>query len=476
MYENSKTLVELFDNSVTKYGSLPFLKYKEGDSKFKSLSYDEVKEKVTEIACALYNIGMRKGDKVGIISDNMYKWIISDMAILNLGAVDVPRGSDSTASEISYILKHSDAKYCFVEDNEQASKVISFSNDMPELKTIILLTGNLDEVELNSNIKIYHFDNLLEEGRILKTQLASQLSEIKKSTTREDLATLIYTSGTTGLPKGVMLLHKNIMHNIHSLTEVIPFDEGRERWVSVLPVWHVYERTVEYIIIAMGGVMAYSKPTAKHLLPDFAEIKPTYMVSVPRIWESIYNGVINNIKKESPVKRGLFYFFTGVGKTFITFKNLFFGKVALFKKKNPLILILEKIVSLFVIISLFIPNLLGNLLVFSKIRQKTGGKVKGLISGGGALPEFVDKFFSSIGIHILEGYGLTETAPIISVRSFDRLVLKTVGKPAPGVEVMIGDDSWNRLANQSEKGIIYIKGDLVMGGYYKNPNKTKEIL
>ena len=215
---------------------------------------------------------MRKGDKVGIISDNMYKWIISDMAILNLGAVDVPRGSDSTASEISYILKHSDAKYCFVEDNEQASKVISFSNDMPELKTIILLTGNLDEVELNSNIKIYHFDNLLEEGRILKTQLASQLSEIKKSTTREDLATLIYTSGTTGLPKGVMLLHKNIMHNIHSLTEVIPFDEGRERWVSVLPVWHVYERTVEYIIIAMGGVMAYSKPTAKHLLPDFAAL------------------------------------------------------------------------------------------------------------------------------------------------------------------------------------------------------------
>ncbi|HOV13585.1 MAG TPA: AMP-binding protein, partial [Spirochaetota bacterium] len=218
------------------------------------------------------------------------------------------------------------------------------------------------------------------------------------------------------------------------------------------------------------------KPTAKYLLPDLAEIKPTYMVSVPRIWESVYNGVLNNIKKESPIKRGLFYFFTGVGKNYTYFKKLLVGHIPYFKKKNPIVLLFEKIISIFMIIFLFVPNGLGSLLVFSKIRKKTGGKVRGLISGGGALPEYVDKFFSSIGIHILEGYGLTETAPIISVRNFKTLVYRTVGRPAPGVEVMIGDENWNRLPNQSEKGIIYIKGDLVMAGYYKNPEKTNEIL
>ncbi|HOV14662.1 MAG TPA: AMP-binding protein, partial [Spirochaetota bacterium] len=251
MYENSKTLVNLLYNSKEKYANLPFLKYRENNSSFKSISYFDFFEMVESLSASLYEIGVRKGDKVGIVSDNMYKWYITDMAILSLGAVDIPRGADSTSAEVSYILKHGDAKFCFVEDNEQAEKFLAFSNDIPDIKTMILLTGSINEIknENKSKLNIFHFDELLEKGKSLKVKFKNELTKVRESISRDDLATLIYTSGTTGMPKGVMLLHKNIVHNIHSLTDVIPFTEGKERWVSVLPVWHVYERTVEYIIM-----------------------------------------------------------------------------------------------------------------------------------------------------------------------------------------------------------------------------------
>lgn len=477
MYWNIKTLVDLLYYCNERYGKFTFLKFKVNNS-FESISYNEFTDIVESLASSLYELGVRKGDKVAIISDNMYKWLITDMAILSLGGVDIPRGSDSTSSEISYILKHSDSKFCFVQDPEQADKVLSFINEIPEINNIILLTGSLDEIKNSNKDKVIlsHYDDMLKKGEELKVKYSSTLKELRETITREDLATLIYTSGTTGLPKGVMLLHKNLMHNVHSLTDVLPYIEGKERWLSVLPVWHVYERTLEYIIMSMGAIMAYSKPTAKHLLPDLSEIKPTYMVSVPRIWESLYSGIINNMKKESQLKRDMFYFFTNIGKIYIHFYKSLTGKLPVFRRPPLFLLILDKLFSLFVVISLFIPRQLGDILVFSKIRLKTGGKFRGMISGGGALPEYVDRFFSGIGVHILEGYGLTETAPIIGVRSFKTLVYKTVGKPAPGVEVMIGDENWNRLKNQHEKGIIYIKGDLVMAGYYKNQEKTNEVL
>ncbi|OHD21526.1 MAG: hypothetical protein A2086_16300 [Spirochaetes bacterium GWD1_27_9] len=461
-----------------RYNDKVFLKYKK-DGKFESITFIQLADMVENLAGSLYEIGIRKGDKVGIISDNMYKWFVSDLAILSLGAADVPRGSDSTAQEVSYILKHSDAKYCFVENAEQAEKILSILGEIPEVKTLILLTGKSDDIKnpKKESIKIYDFDTLLLEGeKHYKSKYNDKLIEIRNSISREDLVTLIYTSGTTGLPKGVMLLHKNIMHNVYAYTDVLPFRETRERWISVLPVWHVFERTVEYIIMSIGCPMAYSKPTAKHLLPDLAEIKPTYMVSVPRIWEALYNGILNNIKKESPSKVKLFNTFINIGTAYNRAIKIFTGKMPIFRKETCFKSLINKITSLFTIIGLFIPDLIGDILVFSKIRKKTGGALICPISGGGALPEYVDNFFAAIKIDIFEGYGLTETSPIVSVRSFSTLVPRTVGRPAPGVEVMIGDNDWNKKANQHRKGIIYIKGDLVMAGYYKNPEKTKEIL
>ncbi len=478
MYDNLRTLIDVIYNSKKEFGNKDFLKYRENNSPFKSITYNEFVDLIESMAAALYNLGVRKNDKVAIVSDNLYKWLIADMAILSLGAADVPRGSDTHANELGYILEHSDSKFCFVEDPAQADKVLSIPENTKNIKDLILLTGKIEDIKgtNSNNIKFHHFDQLLEKGKELKQGLKEELEKIRNSITENDLATIIYTSGTTGLPKGVMLLHKNIMQNLHAMPEVVPVIPGKERWLSVLPVWHVFERTVEYCVMITAGTLAYSKPIAKYLLPDLEEIKPTFMASVPRIWEALYNGIINNIKKGSLIKKIMFNFFISIGLLFTKAKRILLGWNPIFKKEFILIKLFKKLAALLAMAFLFGFDLLGNILIYSKIRAKTGKHLKGPISGGGALPEYIDNFFSTIKINILEGYGLTETSPIVGVRDYYRPITRTIGKPAPGVEVMIGDDNWNRLPNQHEKGVVYIKGDLVMAGYYKNKEKTDAVI
>ncbi|MCG8569389.1 MAG: long-chain fatty acid--CoA ligase [Spirochaetes bacterium] len=476
MYEECQTIVDLTYRGDKNFPDKPFLKYRENEI-YQSITFSQFRQLTEQLAASLYELGLRKGDKVGIVSDNLYKWLVTDMAILSIGAVDVPRGSDTQPPEVEYILQHSEATMCFVEDSLQADKVINLLKNLTKIKNIILLTGEISGIKEKapSSVSITTFDDLMEKGKTLLSKYESVLKECRQNLTKDDLATIIYTSGTTGAPKGVMLLHKNIMQNVHSMPEVLTVTD-KDRWLSVLPVWHVFERTVEYCAFVCCSVLAYSKPTARYLLPDMAEIKPTYMVSVPRIWESIYAGIIKKINSGSPISKALFYFFTKIGLYYSNAFKTLTGMEPHFKKQNSIVKLVRKILALLEMILLFVPQALGNLLVFKKIRAKTGGCLKGPISGGGKLPEYVDDFFAAIKIDILEGYGLTETAPIVSVRNKQSRVRSTIGRPAPGVEVMIGDENWQPLSNQHDKGVVYIKGDLVMAGYYKEPEKTAAIL
>ena len=477
MNESLRTLLDVLNNSKKKFGENVFLKYKKNDF-FESINYNRFIELINAMSGALFEIGVKKGNKIGIISENMYKWLIADMAIISLGAIDVPRGSDSTPQELLYILKHSEVELCFVENPVLADKILSIIKDLPKLKSIVLFTGKIDEisVKIPKKNKVFHFDKMLEDGFKLYLKHEKKINNIKNTIVESDIVTIIYTSGTTGTPKGVMLSHKNILHNIKSLPDVINIQEGKERWLSVLPVWHVFERTIEYIIMGTAGLMAYSKPNARHLIPDFCEIRPTFMVSVPRIWEALYQGIVNKIKNESKVKWFLFNFFVSIGIIYIKSKKELLGLNPLFKKEFLLFKLSKKIISFVVLLLLAGLYLLGDILVFAKIRFKTGGCLRGPISGGGALPEYVDIFFAVIKVEILEGWGLTETAPVIGVRLFEHLVPKTVGPVAPGIEIMIGDEFGNALKNQNEKGIVYIRGDNVMAGYYKEPEKTKAVI
>lgn len=476
MHEELKTLVDELYNAKEVYKNKIFLKYRI-DEKFDSITYNQFFDLVQFFASSLYDIGIRKNSKVGIISENHYRWIIADMALISLGAIDVPRGSDSTSQELQYILNHSEAKYCFVENPAQLDKIISIKNKLPKLKFLILFSGKKEDAakKIPFGVKLLYFDELLENGRRMIAKYQKQLQQVKKEIREDDIVTIIYTSGTTGVPKGVMLLHKNIMQNIKTLPDVIHITD-KERWLSVLPVWHVFERTIEYIILATGGLMAYSKPTAKYLLPDFAEIRPTFMVSVPRIWEALYEGIVSKMKKESKIRWIIFNFFVKIGIIYSKALKEIKGLKPLFKKPNIVMLFFKKIMALLTLIFLAFLDFLGEKMVFKKIRDKTGGCLRGPISGGGALPGYIDDFFAAIKMDILEGWGLTETAPVIGVRLFERLVPNTVGPASPGIKIMICDEYGKPLQNQHEKGLVYIKGDNVMAGYYKELEKTKAVL
>ncbi len=479
MFEEYDTLVELLYQVENRFSSKPYLQFKDDkqETSFSHITFGQFKHRVESLAASLHHLGVRKGDHIGLVADNQYKWIISDMAILSLGAADVPRGNDSTADEIRYILNHADVKYCFVDNPEQAEKVLSVRKDIKTLHVMILMNGNIHDITTKWHpfVTVLTFHDLMVEGEKLLLKLQPQLKVIRDSVKAPDLATLIYTSGTTGPPKGVMLTHRNIIHNVRNLTDILPLDE-KDRWLSILPVWHIFERTIEYIIMAQGCSMAYSKPTANHLLPDLALIKPTYMASVPRVWESIYNGIIKKMKAESRVKFALFTFFIAVGKVFSYCKKTLRNEIPRFKSVFFLWDWIWKMVCALILAVIFIFDFLGDIIIFRKIRVRTGGCLCGPISGGGALPKHVDTFFSAIKFDILEGYGMTETSPVIAVRTLDHKVMATVGRPIPKTEVRICDDFGNPLPNQHDKGILHVRGDLVMKGYYKDEEKTLQVL
>jgi long-chain acyl-CoA synthetase len=479
MFEDLSTLVDLMYDASSKFSEKTFLQYKakKDDEYFTHITFGQFRHRVEAMSASLHHLGMRKGDKVGIISDNMYRWLISDMAVLSLGGIDVPRGSDSSTDEVRYILNHSEAKFCFVEDPQQADKVYALWKDLKHLKILILLTGHPSEMYQHHShqVDVITFDELIEDGEKILPKLTAKLRQIRESVKAPDLATLIYTSGTTGPPKGVMLMHKNIMHNVKNLTDILMVSE-RDRWLSILPIWHIFERTIEYVIMARACSMAYSKPTANFLLPDMAMIRPTWMASVPRVWESLHNGIIKKLKSESAIKYGMFRFFVGLGRISTYFKKLLKNELPLFRPQFFVWTGLKKGFSALMVALFFVFDLLGDLLIFRKIRARTGGKLKGPVSGGGALPAHVDIFFSTIKIDILEGYGMTETSPVIAVRTFNQKVMSTVGKPIPKTEVRIFDEKGKPLVNQHERGIIHVRGDLVMKGYYKDEEKTRQVL
>lgn len=474
-YHKSYSLVEAFYYAADTFPNKPYLQYKEKDTLINK-TYPEIRSLVQYLSASLYRLGVRSSDKVAIISDNMWKWIVSDLAVLSLGAADVPRGSDSSAGEIAYIIKHSDAKVCFAENPTQASRVISELEDGSILESVILLSGQPEEITAAApkNPAIYTFDQLIDSGCEAYNSLKDTLEDIRKSLNEDTLATIIYTSGTTGVPKGVMLSHGNILTDVYCMLKVL-FPMEKDRWVSVLPVWHVYERTIEYAIIMTCGSMAYSKPISKHLLPMLTEIKPTYMVSVPRIWESLYTGVVTKMKAK-PMMYKLFRLFQRIGIVYYNSKKNLSNEIAYFEKQPFLRLLGIKILSFFRIILLFIPDLIGDILIFSKIRKILGGKLYVPISGGGKLPDYMDDFFNAANINILEGYGMTETSPVICVRTPGYLVPRTVGQPLPGVDVMIGNDNFEPLENQHEKGHIYVRSKIIMQGYHKMPEETRKII
>lgn len=469
-----KTLPLLFMGKVAERPESIMQYSKQGGDTFQPTSYRQMQEEIATLAAGFLELGVQRGDRIGLISDNRKEWLISDLAILGLGAADVPRGCDAVEQEIAYILSFSGCRLTVLENEKQLAKVLARKAELPELSIAIMYDSVADSVReqaAQKGITVLMYADLFETGRKRRLAKPGEYEEEVAKGQSSDMATIIYTSGTTGEPKGVMLSHGNFLHQCKTLPEVIDICPD-EIWLSVLPVWHSFERLVQYAIIGVGAAIAYSKPVGSIMLADFQSIRPHWMASVPRIWESVKDGVYRNIRQASAVKKAIFSAFVAVGESWAVLRNMLLGRVPDFGYRSRLFDILVPIIPLILIAP---ARGLGELLVFRTIKKKLGGRFRAGISGGGAMPASVDVFFDTIGVRLLEGYGLTETAPVLALRPQRKPVMSTVGPALRGTEIKIVDEQGKDLGT-GKKGLVWARGPQIMMGYYKKPELTAKVM
>jgi long-chain acyl-CoA synthetase len=464
------TIAKLVRDFATSKPDLTVQWVKDRTGDFHAVSWKTLYRDVCAFAAGLTAIGVQRGDHVGIVSDNMPEWLVADLAMQCIGAADVPRGSDSTVMEIEYILEHAECAVSLAENQAQLEKILSVRKSLKKLKTMIIMDPGFQKDGVRKDgVNLFTFREMLDKGAELLARQADFVDRQIEAGRPEELATIIYTSGTTGEPKGVMLSNRNYMHQIRAPHTPLEINSD-DIFLSVLPVWHSYERAIEYVAIFGGCSVAYSKLVSQVLIEDMAKVHPTIFPSVPRIWEAIKRGILRNIDSEGKLKAALAHFFIAVGAAHAKLRTRFRGLAPRFQRRSAF---LDAAVCCLPLLLLTPLNMLGQALVFSKIKHRLGGRFRFGVSGAGALPQHVDEFFAAAGVLLLEGYGLTESAPIISVRDCRRPVPGTVGKPVPEVEVKVLDEQGLELG-PGQKGVLYVRGPNVMMGYYKKPELTAQ--
>jgi long-chain acyl-CoA synthetase len=448
--------------------------YKNKEGIYNSITYRHFYEEVCFLAAGLLELGVKRGDKVGLIADNCQKWMITDFGILSIGAADVPRGGDITTQELSYILSFTACETVFAENQKQVKKILSCKAELPLLKTLISFDPVDSETEAGASsagVQVLYFASVVAMGQKRESLSPGGAEAEMDKGDSEDTATIIFTSGTTGEPKGVMLCHRNFLCQLPAFIKFFEIKPG-DIWISMLPVWHVYERLIEYVIFYYNTGIAYSKTIASILMEDFKVIRPQWMVSVPRVWEAIMDGINRNIKAKGGFRKKMFDLVTSYSMMYTYFKDLTFGLLPNFHGR---IRALDSAIGFFPWLLLLPLEGFLKAVVFKRIKREFGGRFRAGISGGGSLPAKVDLFFNSIGIRLQEGYGLTETAPLLTVRQYKRSRRGTIGQLMPNTEARIIDGK-GRILPPGRNGIIFAKGNQVMKGYYQKPEFTAAVL
>jgi len=375
--------------------------------------------------------------------------------------------SPRAKSFLENYLENNKEKLLEKSDNEQSINLLK----LDFYERIITINKEFNQ---SQHFNVYSFQRVSEIGYNQLEKGDNRFEEIAKTVRENDLATIIYTSGTTADPKGVMLIHSNFVHNIRVMPLVQQIN-GDDRFLSVLPSWHIFERTAEYLSLTVGASTAYSKPFKQILLPDLAQEKPTVMTSVPRIWESVYQGAIAKARKGSNIQRKIFDWAFKIGAKYKEAEKIANNTLPLFDKLE--FTSEERKKARKTMILLGWQYKLADKLVYKKIREVAGGKLRFAISGGGALPYNVDKFFDVAGIFVCEGYGLTETSPVLSARNPNARIMSTVGATMPEAKIkIVNKDNLKEEMPNGETGVILTKGPMVMKGYYKNEEKTNQLI
>jgi long-chain acyl-CoA synthetase len=433
---NRGTLTQLFFTTVDRHAGLPAAFRSKVGGAWVAVTHRQALERVQAICLGLRELGIKPGDKVALISENRPEWALTDYACLCARAADVPIYPTLPAKQTEYILRDSEAVAVFCSTTAQVDKVLEVKDGLPGLKHIIAF----DSGAAAERPSVMSLAALETKGRAA----ASQYSKWKQEALAagpDDLATLIYTSGTTGDPKGVMLSHYNIWSNVQACLQMIPIGSGDE-CLSMLPLSHSYERMVDYTLFQAGVIINYAE-SFDTVAANLGEVKPTVVLSVPRLYEKVYARVLENALSGSAVKRTIFFWAKRAGEQWAT--------LALAGLPIPGALKIKKKVA--------------DRLVFSKLQARTGGRIRFFVSGAAPLSADIAKFFYSAGLPVIEGYGLTESAPVLTLNPLDRIKLGTVGRAIPGVELTIAAD-----------GEIFARGPNIMQGYYKQPEATREML
>ncbi len=427
-----ETLSQLFLNTIKSYPKDELLLSKK-EGKYVPISTEEFADKVKYFSLGLKDLGLEAADKLIILSENRPKWVISDFANLCLGGVTVPIYTTLVPEQVKYIIDNSDAKIVICSNQELWEKVEAVKNDLTKVTHYITFESEAPEGVLT-------FDQVLEKGKKVDQENPELFEKTALGVKPDDVATIIYTSGTTGDPKGVILTHSNFVSNVKTCASLLPFSD-KDIGLSVLFLSHSFERMITFTYLYKGSSIGYAE-NFQTIGENLLEIRPHFMAFAPRLLEKFYSKVLDNIMASSALRQKIFFWAVKVGREYASRKlqNKPVSGMLRFKRK------------------------LAHKLVYSKVIDRLGGRVRFVVSGAAPLSKDIGEFFYALGIVIMEGYGLTETSPVISVNTFDNLKFGTVGPPIPGVEVKIAED-----------GEILAKGPNIMKGYYKKEEETKEV-
>ena len=427
----STTIADLLPKAIAKYGDRRAVMFKDDSGQWRTQTYDEVGETVRRLALGLIALGVEKGDKVAILGNTRVEWTYHDFAALTAGATVVPIYQTNSAEECEYVLENSDAKVVVVEDSEQLDKIRQVRERCPKLEHVILMTGQGGGATSTAE--------LIERGAELTE---SDWADRYESVTPDDICTFIYTSGTTGPPKGCVISHRNYRAMLDMVVEKDVMQGQNELTYLFLPLAHSFALLIQFGTFELGATLAYWERDPLRIMPNLAEVKPTYFPSVPRIFEKIYTAATAAVEKQGGLKKRVFDWSIAVGKRFSEAERRG-GAGPILRAQRAL----------------------ADRLVLSKIRDLFGGNLRLAVSGAAPINPDILRFFDAAGVLILEGWGMTETSTAATIATPEDFKFGTIGKPFPGVEVKIADD-----------GEILVKGPNVFQGYYKNDEATRETI
>ncbi len=428
-----ETICQLFSNTIQSYPRENLMLYKK-EGQYVPISTEEFGIKVRHFSLGLKELGLNPEDKLVILSETRPEWVMTDIANLCAGGITVPIYPSLIAEQIKYIVENSDAKIVVYSDSEQGDKVAEIRADFSNVTHYVTFESEAPDGVLT-------FDQVLEKGKEIFEESPDLFDKAASLAKPDTLASILYTSGTTGVPKGVMLTHNNFISNVKGVTDVIEFS-NKDMVLSWLPLSHSFERIATYTYLYKGCSIAYAEDMLT-VGQNMLEVQPTVVIGVPRLFEKVYSAVMDNVLASPPLKRKIFFWATKVGREF--------GQKTLRGEPIPKFLELKRKIA--------------HKLVFSKIIAKTGGRIRFFVSGAAPLSKDIAELFYAMGLIVLEGYGLTETSPIISANRLEKIKFGSVGPPIPDVEVKIAED-----------GEILARGPNIMRGYYKMEEETREAI